>query len=79
MNEKLLKELRNLKGIELIDIAKRAKYTFDKYYKIQSYWIDGKKKVLQLELKNKQKAEIKFRNIKNKNGIRVIDCIIKEH
>ena len=31
MNEKLLKELRNLKGIELIDIAKRAKYTFDKY------------------------------------------------
>ena len=77
-NEKLIKELNKLKGNTLTQTAEKAKFTFEKHFPIQSYWLDSRRKALNMELRNGKKAAIKFRKTRNKNEIRVIDYEIKE-
>ena len=75
--DEAVKELETLKGSIFIQLARKAKLIFEKYSPIQSHRLDGRKRVLNLELKNGEKVTIKFRKVRNKNELVVAQYTIR--
>ena len=75
--EKLIKELNNLKTSELVQIAKKVKSIFSKYYSVGAYTLDKDKRILELETKDGNIIKVKFRKIANKNKFKIINCEIE--
>ena len=62
-----MKELNSLKATELIQIAKKVKSIFRKYYSVEAYTLDRNKRILKLETKDRNIIKVKFKKITNKN------------
>jgi len=77
-NEKLMKELNSLKATELIQIAKKVKSIFRKYYSVEAYTLDRNKRILKLETKDRNIIKVKFKKITNKNKFKIVNYEIKE-
>ena len=75
--DEAVKELETLKGSILIQLARKAELIFEKYSPIQSHRLDGRKRILNLELKKGQKVTIKFRKVRNKNELVVAQYTIR--
>lgn len=77
-NEKLMKELNSLKATELIQIVKKVKSIFRKYYSVEAYTLDRNKRILELETKDRNIIKVKFKKITNKNKFKIVNYEIKE-
>ena len=78
MDEKITKELNSLESAELIQIAKKVKSIFKKYYPVEAYTLDRNKRILELKTKDRNIIKIKFKKIKNKNKFKIVNYEIKE-
>ncbi len=76
-DEKLINELNNLKATELIQIAKKVKSIFRKYYSVESYTLDRNKRILELETKDKNIIKVKFKKVRNKKKFKIVNYEIE--
>ena len=76
-DEKLINELNSLKATELIQIAKKVKSIFRKYYSVEAYTLDRNKRILKLETKDKNIIKVKFKKVRNKKKFKIVNYEIE--